>query len=94
MFWPGQMGPDRDKPPVDPPEHVVQAQQLAKAVQAYVVQANWPNALNRPEESRHTGRSAVIAPDGELLFRLPEEAAGVGIFALGDRTYEWYPSTL
>ena len=92
VLWPGQMRPDPDKPVTDPPEHVVQAQELAKSIGGYVIQANWPNALNRPEESKHTGRSAVIAPDGELLFRLPEHAPGVGVFAMGSRIFEWHPS--
>ena len=51
ILWPGQMRPDPEKPPQDPPAHVVQAQDLARKISAYVVQTNWPNALNRPEES-------------------------------------------
>jgi omega-amidase len=93
IVWPGQMRPDPDKPVSDPPGHVVQAQQIAQSTGAFMVQANWPNALNRPEESAQTGRSAVIAPNGELLFRLPEEAPGVAVFDLGARTFEWYPDT-
>jgi omega-amidase len=92
VLWPGQMRPDPDIPVADPPDHVRQAQQLATALKAFVIQSNWPNALNRPEESEHTGKSAVISPDGELLFRLPEQASGVAVFVLGGRTYQWHPS--
>ena len=91
VLWPGQMRPDPDKPVADPPAHVQDAQRLAADLNAYVVQTNWPNALNRPEESEHTGNSAVIAPDGELLFRLPEQASGLGIFTLGARSFVWHP---
>lgn len=91
VFWPGQMRPDPDKPPQDPPAHVCNAQALARELGAFVVQANWPNALNRPEQSAGSGRSAVIAPDGELLFRLPQEAPGVAVFALGAREFAWHP---
>jgi predicted amidohydrolase len=91
LFWPGQMRPDPAKPVVDPPEHVVQAQALAQALGCYIVQANWPQALNRPEESRHTGHSAVISPDGKLLFRLPEEGFGLGVFDLGSTGFDWHP---
>ncbi|MBL8348513.1 MAG: hypothetical protein JNN03_24010 [Rubrivivax sp.] len=94
ILWPGQMRPDPAKPPQDPPQHVVQAQALARATGAWVVQTNWPNALNRPEESAHTGHSACIAPSGELLFRLPEQGFGVGVFTLGERTFEWCPVAL
>ncbi len=90
IFWPGQMRPDPDKPFTDPPAHVVRAQELARESGSYVIQTNWPNALNRPEESRNTGHSACIAPSGELLFRLPREGFGVGIFDLGQATYQWH----
>lgn len=91
LFWPGQMRPDPDKPASDPPAHVQQAQALARATGAHVVQSNWPNALNRPEESAQCGRSAVIAPTGELLFRLPEQACGLAVFDLGARHFQWIP---
>lgn len=89
IFWPGQMRPDPAKPVHEPPEHVAEAQQIARALGAFIVQANWPNALNRPEESENTGHSACIAPTGELLFRLPKEGYGVGVFALGDAGFRW-----
>jgi omega-amidase len=89
LFWPGQMGPERDKPLLDVPEHVLQAQAMAASLKTHLIQANWPNALNRPEESAHCGYSAVISPAGELLFRLPEEASGLGLFDLGAREYLW-----
>ena len=57
----------------------------------YVVQTNWPNALNRPEESVEGGSSSVAAPDGELLFRLPSQASGIAVFTLGERAFEWHP---
>ena len=91
ILWPGQMRPDPAKPVQDPPEHVVQAQALARAAGAYVIQTNWPNALNRPEESENTGHSACIAPNGELLFRLPKQGFGVGVFSLGDAAPGWHP---
>jgi len=91
VFWPGQMRPAPDQPVTDPPAHVVQAQQWARTSGAHFVQANWPNALNRPEESAGTGRSAVIAPCGELLFRLPAQASGVALFRLGERSFDWHP---
>lgn len=92
LFWPGQMRPDPDLPVAEPPAHVVRAQKVARALQAWVIQANWPNALNRPQESEHTGRSAVISPAGELVFRLPVQAGGVAVFRLGERSYEWHAS--
>ncbi len=92
LLWPGQMRPDPDKPSSDPPEHVVQAQALAARVGAHVVQANWPNALNRPSESADTGHSAVISPAGSLLFRAPKAQPGVAVFTLGAAEFSWFAS--
>jgi omega-amidase len=92
IFWPGQMRPDPDKPAQEPPEHVVRAQDLAREAGAYVIQTNWPNALNRPEESEETGHSACIGPTGELLFRLPKHRFGIGVFTLGESDFRWHPS--
>ena len=91
IFVPGALRQDPDKPRTDPPEYVRDIQRLAAATRAFVMQTNWPNALNRPEESVDGGGSTVAGPDGELLFRLPGQASGVAVFDLGDRVYEWHP---
>lgn len=91
IFVPGALRQDPEKPRSDPPEYVRDIQRLAAATRAFVVQTNWPNALNRPEESVDGGGSTVASPDGELLFRLPGQTSGVAVFDLGDRDYEWHP---
>ena len=90
IFVPGALRQDPDKPKTDPPEFVRDIQRLAAATQAYVVHTNWPNALNRPQESVDGGGSVVAGPDGDILFRLPMQASGVGVFHLGDRHFEWH----
>ena len=90
IFVPGALRQDPEKPRTDPPEYVRDIQRLAVATGAYVVQTNWPNALNRPEESVEGGESTVAAPNGEIMFRLPRESSGLGIFNLGERYFEWY----
>jgi predicted amidohydrolase len=92
LLWPGQMRPDPERPASDPPEHVVQAQRLAARLGAYVIQANWPNALNRPDESADTGHSAVISPTGSLLFRAPKAQPGIAVFTLGTAQFSWFAS--
>lgn len=89
VFWPGLMSPEKGFEHLDPPRHVQQAQRLARRLGAFVLQANWPNSLNYPDESAKTGASAVISPSGELLFRLPRATAGVGLFTLGESSYRW-----
>lgn len=91
IFVPGALRQDPEKPRTDPPEYVRDIQRLAAATRAHVVQTNWPNALTRPEESVDGGGSCVASPDGELLFRLPGQASGIAVFALGARQFDWYP---
>ena len=92
VIWlPGALRQDPAKPRTEPPEYVHNAMRLALATQAWVVQTNWPNALNRPEESVDGGQSVVVSPDGELMFRLPRQASGLGIFNLGERSFDWHP---
>lgn len=91
VLWPGAMRPAIDGSDPDPERHVKQAQSLACHLRAMVVQANWPNALNRPEESAQMGRSVVIDAAGEELLRLPMAEAGLGVFDLGARRADWWP---
>ena len=91
VFWPGLMGPEPDAAPLDPPEHVQQAQRMAQRLGAWMVQANWPNALNYPERGATAGRSVVISPEGRVQIALPQAAPGVGIFELGSAALDWYP---
>jgi len=90
IFVPGSLRQDPEKPFSDPPQYVEDIQAIAIATGAYMVQTNWPNALNRPEESTDAGRSCVVSPEGELLFRLPKAASGIGVFNLGEREFEWH----
>nr|WP_315491329.1 carbon-nitrogen hydrolase family protein [uncultured Rhodoferax sp.] len=91
IFVPGALRQDPEKPRTDPPEYVRDIQRLALATRTFIIQTNWPNALNRPEESSEGGASTVASPDGQILFRLPGQSSGVGIFTLGQGTFEWHP---
>jgi len=91
IFVPGALRQDPEKPVTDPPEYVRNIQRLAEVMGAYVVQTNWPNALNRPQESVDGGSSTVASPEGEVLLRLPAQASGIGIFNLGERRFDWHP---
>lgn len=92
VFWPGAMG----RAPENRDEHWVDvvplAQQLARQSTAWVVQNNWPNALNNPPDSPdalHLGGSQVFAPDGALLLSLPMCAPGLATFDLGATGFVW-----
>lgn len=88
IFWPGIMRPDPERP--DRAEHHIDdACAIAGHTRAYVVQSNWPDSLNYPEESAEQGHSVVISPRGEVMFRLPKAKAGLGVFSLGKSTYKW-----
>jgi len=91
IFVPGALRQDPAQPRTDPPAYVQDIERLAAATRAFVVHTNWPNALNRPEESAEGGGSTVAAPNGEVMFRLPSQSAGVGVFNLGERSFQWHP---
>jgi predicted amidohydrolase len=91
VFVPGALRQDPEKPRTNPPAYVLNIQRLARATGAYVVQTNWPNALNRPEDCVDGGESTVAGPDGQVLFRLPRQATGVGVFTLGESRFDWHP---
>lgn len=91
IAWPGLMGPQPGEEHLDVPPHVQRAQRLAAGVQAWVVQVNWPQTLNYPELSAHTGRSVVIAPDGRIALHLPRAEPGIGFFTPGDPAARWQP---
>jgi omega-amidase len=88
IFWPGIMRPDPERP--DRAEHHIDdACAIAAHTRAYVIQSNWPDSLNYPEESAEQGHSVVISPNGEVMFRLPKATSGIGVFELGESTFRW-----
>ena len=95
IFWPSLVGnpPGTVHPtPEDTADlgYFKRTAVLAQRLNAFVVQSNWPNALNTPD-STYLGESRVYAPDGEILLMLPRDEAGVGVFTLGERTFHWTP---
>jgi hypothetical protein len=44
--------------------------------------------------ARHVGQSVVVAPTGEVLMSLPRAQAGVAVFALGERSGQWFPEAV
>lgn len=52
------------------------AEALARELGAWVLQSNWPESLNAPEQ-RGFGASVVIAPDGHCVLTLPRDEAAL-----------------
>ncbi|MEQ1683605.1 MAG: carbon-nitrogen hydrolase family protein [Burkholderiaceae bacterium] len=95
VFWPSMVGnpPGTVHPtPEDTADlgYFKRSAVLAQRLAAFVVQSNWPQALNTPE-STYLGESKAYAPDGEILLTLPRDEAGVGVFTLGERAFRWTP---
>lgn len=95
VFWPAQVGHPpgtvHDTPQdTDDLGYLKRTAVLARRLNAFVVQSNWPNALNTPDAT-YLGESKVYAPSGEVLLMLPRDQAGVGIFDLGERQFHWAP---
>ncbi len=92
IFWPSLVG----RPPANPPDpdeinYLPLVQAIAVQANSFVVQSNWPNSLNYPEEGTHAGESIVVAPDGKILLTLPRAEAGVAVFLLGESSFDWIP---
>lgn len=90
IFWPGLMGraPEGEEH-LDP---LPLARTLARKSNAWIVQNNWPKALNLPDDSpfqSDLGGSRVVSPEGEVLLTLPTCVAGIATFDLGATTFDW-----
>lgn len=90
VFVPGALRHDPALPRGERPAYMADLQRLAATLGAWVVQTNWPNALNRPEDSVDGGRSLVVSPAGEIVLELPAQVAGVGTFTLGETRFDWW----
>lgn len=95
VFWPSMVGnpPGTIHPtPEDTADlgYFKRTAVLARRLGAFVVQSNWPQALNTPD-STYLGESKVYARDGEVLLTLPRDQPGVGVFMLGERDFRWTP---
>lgn len=88
VFWPGLVSPVEGA--ADPLALGTEVVALARRFGAYVVQSNWPNALNRPQASQ-LGASRVVDPSGDVCPHLLSDQAGVGIVTLGERDFDWTP---
>jgi len=86
VFWPSFIG--RPAKEAEDAHYLPLAREMAQRLNCYVLQANWPVSLN-VLDALNMGESAVIAPDGNLLFSLPRNAAGLAVFRLGDSKYRW-----
>ena len=95
IFWPSLVG----HPPGTVLEtaadsadlgYALRAAVMARRFEAWVVQSNWPNALNTPGSS-FLGESKVYAPNGDIVLTLPRDQAGVAVFDLGKRDFDWTP---
>lgn len=95
VFWPllvghppGTVHPDaRDTADLG---YVRRAAAMASQLGSFVVQSNWPDALNTPD-STYLGESKVYGRDGDILITLPRDEPGIAVFELGDRHYDWQP---
>ena len=68
------------------------SRQLACESKAWLLQCNWPQALNLPPDSPRQadlGGSRVHSPGGELVLRLPMQMPGVATFDLGATEFTW-----
>ncbi|PZP35809.1 MAG: hypothetical protein DI603_03320 [Roseateles depolymerans] len=84
LLWPSYIA-DGDTGNADEADLVQRYRQgacaMARALQAWVLQCNWPVSLNEPA-ARGFGASIVVAPDGRLVAELARDEPGLWCLAL------------
>jgi predicted amidohydrolase len=81
IFWPSYIGESDAEQTALCVAYRAGAAELARELGAWVLQSNWPESLNAPED-RGLGASVVIAPDGRCVTTLPRDAAAQVVVAL------------
>lgn len=84
LFWPGYIGNQS----ANPEGTADQALGISKVLSAYVIQCNWANSLNSPDQ-KDLGGSIVTDRDGNLIGRCPDAEAGIGIVDLDTDRFYW-----
>lgn len=91
IFWPSYIAASDPEQAALTEAYRAGAQTLAAELQAWVIQCNWPGSLNQPE-ARGFGGSVVVSPQGELVSRLPLDAAGLAVIELPQGRCSWRPA--
>jgi len=76
IFWPSYIAESDAEQTALCQAYRTGAEQLARELGAWVLQSNWPESLNMPEQ-RGFGAGVVIAPGGIRLRTLPRDAAAL-----------------
>lgn len=82
IFWPSYIGASDAEQAALCAAYRAGARELAVALDAWVLQSNWPESLNLPGPWGF-GESVVLAPDGRCVTTLPRDAAALVVIELG-----------
>jgi len=82
IFWPSYIGETDAEQTALCEAYREGAAELARGLEAWVLQSNWPQSLNAPGQPGF-GASVVIAPSGVRTATLPRDAAAQFVAALG-----------
>ncbi|WP_310263533.1 nitrilase-related carbon-nitrogen hydrolase [Roseateles saccharophilus] len=81
IFWPSYIAESDAEQTALCQAYRAGAEVLARELDAWVLQSNWPVALNAPEQ-RGFGAGVVIAPGGGCVQTLPRDAAALAVVEL------------
>lgn len=82
VFWPSYIAESDAEQAALCEAYRAGAVELAGALDAWVLQSNWPESLNAPEQ-RGFGAGVVVAPGDDLVTTLPRDAAAQVVVTLG-----------
>ena len=81
IFWPSYVAEGDAEQKTLCTAYVEGAEALARGLNAWVLQSNWPEGLNQPGPQGF-GASVVIAPDGRRVATLPRDEAALVVVDL------------
>ena len=81
IFWPSYVGESDAEQAALCEAYRIGAADLARGLGAWVLQSNWPESLNAPQQSGF-GAGVVIAPDGRWMATLPRDEAALSVVTI------------
>ncbi len=88
LAWPGYIGNKLFPDPRRPEGTREQAVAISKCLSTHIIQSNWADSLNNPEQ-KDLGGSVVLDRTGVLIGCCPDSIPGLGLFDMSSSEFRW-----
>ena len=79
ILWPSYIGQPESSVNTESTNYEEGSKKIAQSLSAMVIQCNWPNSLNNPNDNG-LGGSKIISSHGDIIAQLPFDKNCIGIF--------------